>query len=104
MKRPPVCRQDGKVAFVALRDPGSGKIGGFVPQTPLFGATSAVLRYTAVSRVVATIAGRWSKMGRPGCFDDFGVVATGSTIRRPLEASAALKKIPGFELKAVLLG
>ena len=87
-------------AVVALKDPASGKIRGFIPKTQLFGATAAALDYNTVTRVMATVAVRWLGIPRVGFFDDFGIITTESTIEVALRASAALNQILGFELKA----
>ena len=47
------------LAVAILRGPKSGEMGGFGPHTQLFGATAAVSRYSAVSKVMATLAVRW---------------------------------------------
>ena len=88
------------LAAVALKGPESGVLRGFVPQTQLFGATAAVFRYDAVSRVMATGAARWLKSPHVEYFDDSGIIATESTMQDALRAFAAIGDIHGFELKA----
>ena len=73
-------------AVVALKNPTSGRMGGFIPKTQLFGATIAVLNYNTVSRVMATVAARWLEIPRTDNFDDFGTITTESAIQ---EASKA---------------
>ena len=84
---------------MALKDPASGKMGGFIPKTQLLGATTMVLDYNAVPRVMATLAVRWLRIPCVGYFDDFGVITTESAIEEALRAFTALSQILGFELK-----
>ena len=62
------------LAVAILKGPDSGEIEWFIPQTQLFGATAAVLHYSAVSRVMARIAVRWLKFPFLGYFNDFGII------------------------------
>ena len=86
-------------AIVALRDPASGKIRGFVSKTQLFGATAAVLNYNTVSRVMGTMAVRWLGIPCVEYSDDFGIITTESAIKEALRAFTAPNQILGFELK-----
>ena len=88
------------LAAVALKGPESGVSRGFVPQTQLFGATAAVFRYDAVSRVMATGVVRWRKSPHIEYSDDFGIIATESTVQDALRDFAALGDFHGFELRA----
>ena len=73
-----------------LKVPTSGKMRGLISRTKPFGATAAVLRCDAVSRAMATVAVR--RLERPclGSFDDFGAVATESTIGEAPQAFTTL--------------
>ena len=61
-------------AFVAIADPVSGEMSGFIPQTHVFWAAAAVLCSNTDPRVSATVAARWLRIPRLGYFDDFGIV------------------------------
>ena len=93
-------RDDHKMfAVVTLKEPDSGEMRGFVPQTQLFGATAAVLHYNTVSRVMASLAVRWLKIPCLGYFDDFGIITTEMTVHEALNAFTKMNHILGFELK-----
>ena len=76
----------------------TGHSGCCVPETQLFGATSAFLHYNTVSRVMAAVSVRRREILRLGNSDDFGVIATESTAQDALRAFTALNDILGFEL------
>ena len=56
--------RDGRKMWVVVfpKDPPSGKMRGFIPETQLFGPTAAVLHYNTVLRVMETMAGRWLRI------------------------------------------
>ena len=82
-----------------LKDPESGDMGGFPPQTQFVGATAAVLHYKTVSRLVASVAARWIKIPRLGYSDGFCLVTAESAAQEALRAFIALSYILCFELK-----
>ena len=45
---------------------------GHISQIPFFVPTAAVLRYSAVPRVMASMAASWSRTAYMANFDDFG--------------------------------
>ena len=72
---------------------------GFPPKTQVPGATTAVLNYNAVSRVMATVAARWLRIPRMGHFGDFGKISAEPSIEEALRAFTSLNQVLGFELK-----
>ena len=61
-KQLPVRDDHKMLAVVTLKEPESGEMRGFVPQTQLFGATAAVRHYNTVSRDVAEMAVSWLRV------------------------------------------
>ena len=98
-KQLPVKEDHKMLAVVTLKEPDTGEMRGFIPQTQLFGATAAVLHYNTVSRVMASLAVRWLKIPCMGYFDDFGIITTERAIREALDAFTKMNHILGFELK-----
>ena len=98
-KQLPVKEDHKMLAVVTLKEPDTGEMRGFIPQTQLFGATAAVLHYNTVSRVMASLAARWLKIPCMGYFDDFGIITTERAIREALDAFTKMNHILGFELK-----
>ena len=86
-----------------LKDPESGVLRCLVPQTQLFEATAAVLRYNAVSRVTGTVAARWLKIPRLGFLDEFGMLAKESAMQDALWAFTPPGDILSFQRKVVKL-
>ena len=87
-------------AFVAIADPVSGEMSGFIPQTHVFWATAAALCSNTDPRVSATVAARWLRipcMCFPG---DFRRVTTECTLQGALRRFTAPNDILDFDLKA----
>ena len=82
--------------------PTTGPLRGLIPWAQqLFGATAAVPHYNAVFRVMATMAVRWLKIPHLGYFDNFGMIATESTVQDALKAFTALSDILDFDMKPI---
>ena len=74
-KQSPVSEERGELVAVTLLGQHAEKMRGFIPRTQPFGATAAVLRYDAASRIMATAPARWLRAACVGYSDDFGIIA-----------------------------
>ena len=83
------------LAAITLREPSSGRWRCFLPNTQVFGSTTAVLQYNCLSRVIATLARRLLKIPVMGYFDDFGIVDPLSLTKEALQAFTELNRILG---------
>ena len=55
-KQLPLPPEQGRLAAITLRDPQPGSLGAFLPNTQLFGRTTAGLQYSCPSRFIAALA------------------------------------------------
>ena len=95
--RLPVFGERKMLQVVTIKDPKSGNAAGFIPRTPLFGATGAAFRYIAVPRALPTLAVRRIKISRLEYFGDLGIVTTMQTIQDALAACTAMNGMLGSE-------
>ena len=98
-KQLPLRPDQRELAATSLRGPRPGESKSFLPNTQLFGSTTAVLQYSCLSRIIATLARRLLKNPLVGYFDDFRLVAPLPLTEDALLASTDLNGIFGFVLK-----
>lgn len=83
-----------KLVAAFLGYPQTGKMSGLIPQTQMLGPRPAASHFSAVTRVMATMAVRWLRTACAGYFEDFGSTAA-------LQALAKLIQVLGFDFKIV---
>ena len=99
-KRLPIDPADLRFAIVAWRHPTTHLWFGFVMRTLLFGDVADVLRYYAISRILAALATRCLGIPHVAYFDDFAALIRRVLGDRALAASTRFCKLLGFRLNS----
>ena len=95
----PLRPSHARFGLVVARCPSSGEVGVFVPRALLFGSTTAVAHYNALSRAISSIFARVFKIPIVGYFDDFAAPLPATLAQRALGLFRFLNSLLGFDLK-----
>ena len=99
LKQLPLKDDHAKYAVVAVLCPETGQPRYFRSKTLMFGATSSVVHYNAVSRAVASLAARVLGIPIIGYFDDFAGAVQRGLEQEALQLFCWLNRALGFLIK-----
>ena len=95
----PLRPSEARFAHVVARNPSDGHVAVFIPRTLLFGSSTAVAHYNALSRAISSIFARIFRVPVVGYFDDFAAPVPRSLARQALHLFCTLNAALGFDLK-----
>ena len=98
-KQLPIDPADMKNAIVALRGPVSLRWYGFVSRTLVFGSTTDVLHYNALSRIITSLTNRCLGIPLVGYFDDFAALIRKHLGQKALGSFTRFFALLGIQLK-----